>query len=329
MDFVSNAIDKFNNHPSILRIKENVQVNEKFSFSTVKEYDFITEILRLDTRKPTSFNTIPAKILKMHHLCASYLIRLCVRVPIQTFLEKLILPPAINKIKLQISQIISLSAFCPLSKVFERILDQQLYPYMNKHFSAYLCGFRKGCSTQYSLIGLLENWKRALDKSGIAGALLTDLSKAFDCLNHELLIAKMDTYGFNRKSLLLIASYLSNRKHRTKVNNSFTTWNDILSGIPQGSNLGLNLLNIYINDIFYFVNKDFLANFADDNTPYAIGKNIHDIPSKLEIDGRNLVSWFGKYLFKMNADKCKLLITKHDGDVSINVDGHIIQAKNY
>ena len=176
---------------------------------------------------------------------------------------------------------------------------------MNKHFSSYLCSFRKGYSTQYSLIGKVEKWKRARDKSGIAGALLTDLSKAFDCLNHELLIAKMDTYGFDCKSLLLIASYLSNRKHMTKVNNSFSSWNDILLGIPQGSNLGRNHFNIYINNIFYFVNKDFLANFADDNTPYAIGKNIHDISSKLENDGRNLVSWFGKDLFKMNADKCK------------------------
>ena len=89
-----------------------------------------------------------------------------------------------------------------VSKLFERILDQQLYSYLNKHFSA-LCDFRKGYSTQYSLIGMLEKWKRALDKSGIAGALLTDLSKAFDCLNHELLIAKMDAYGFDRKSLLV------------------------------------------------------------------------------------------------------------------------------
>ena len=71
LDFVSNAIDKFKNHPSILRIKENVQVNEKFSFSTIKEYDFITEILKLDTGKPTSFNNIPTKILKMNQdICA-------------------------------------------------------------------------------------------------------------------------------------------------------------------------------------------------------------------------------------------------------------------
>ena len=165
-----------------------------------------------------------------------------------------------------------------VSKVFERILDQQMYPYMNKHFSSYLCGFHKGYNTQYSLIGMLEKWKRALDKSGIAGPLLTELSKAFDCLNHELLRAKMDAYGFDCKSLLLIASYLYNRKHRTKVNNSFSTWNDILSGIPQGSNLGRDLFNIYINNIFYFVNKDFLANFADDNTHMQLAKTFMIFP---------------------------------------------------
>ena len=185
-----------------------------------------------------------------------------------------------------------ISIFPTVSKVFERILDQQLYPYMNKHFSSYLCGFRKGYSTQYSLIGMLEKWKRALDKSGIVGASLTDLFKAFDCVNHELLIAKMGVYGFDRKSLLLSASYLSNRKHRTKVTTRLVL-GMILSGVPQGSNLGPNLFNINIHDIFYFVNKDFLTNFSDDNTQYAIGKNIHDISSKLEIDGRNLVSWFG------------------------------------
>ncbi len=333
LDFVNNAIDKFENHPSILMIKENVQVNVKFSFSTVKEYDFATEIIKLDTRKPTSFNNIPAKILKMNQdlcappLCVIFNQAVCDGTYPDTLKKADLTPCHKQDETTNKSNYRPISILPTVSKVFERILDQQMYSYMNKHFSSYLCGFRKGYSTQYSLIGMLEKWKRALDKSGIAGALLTDLSKAFDCLNHELLIAKMEAYGFDRKSLLLIASYLSNRKHRTKVNNSFSTWRDILSGIPQGSNLGPDLFNIYINDIFYFVNEDFLTNFADDNTPYAIGKNIRDISSKLEDDARNLLNWFEINFFKMNADKCKLLITKHDNEVSINVDGHIIQAK--
>ena len=119
----------------------------------------------------------------------------------------------------------------------------------------YLCGFRKGFSTQHCLTVMLECWKKAIDKGKLAGALLTDLSKAFDCINHELLIAKMEAYGFDHKSLTYIYSYLSIRKQRTKVNGSSSTWTDITVGVPQGSILGPLLLNIYFYDIFYSIPK--------------------------------------------------------------------------
>ena len=128
-------------------------------------------------------------------------------------------------------------------------------------------GIGKGYSTEYCLIAMLENCKKALDKSNIAGALLTDLSKAFGCLNHNLLIAKLAAYGFEYSALVFIYSYLTVRKHRTKVNNSFSTWMDIIAGIPQGSILGPLIFNIYLNDIFYFIDENKLANYADDNTP--------------------------------------------------------------
>ena len=83
---------------------------------------------------------------------------------------------------------------------------------MNLHLSPYLCGFRKGYSAEYCLITMLERWKKALDKKHMACALLTDLSKAFDCINHELLIAKLEAYGFDNDSLGYIYSYLTHRK---------------------------------------------------------------------------------------------------------------------
>ena len=79
-------------------------------------------------------------------------------------------------------------------------------------FSKYQYGFRKGFSTQQCLLALLEKWKRSIDRSKVFGALLTDLSKAFNCLNHDLLIAKLHAYGFSLPALRLIYNYLSNRK---------------------------------------------------------------------------------------------------------------------
>ena len=93
-----------------------------------------------------------------------------------------------------------------VSKIFERHMYDQINSYMNSYLSPYLCGFRKNYSAQYCLIAMLERWKKALDKKRIAGALLTDLSKAFDCINHELLIAKLEAYGFDIVSLRYIYS---------------------------------------------------------------------------------------------------------------------------
>ena len=136
---------------------------------------------------------------------------------------------------------------------------------------------------------MLDRWKKAMDSGKLAGALLTDLSKAFDCLNHELLIAKLEAYGFDQSSLNYIFSYLSNRKQRTKVNNSFSEWCNILFGVPQGSILGPLLFNIYLNDIFYFVNKSDIANYADDTTPNSVDAKMEHLLNSLETDTNTLI----------------------------------------
>ena len=110
-----------------------------------------------------------------------------------------------------------------LSKVFARSMFKQMSSFFDDIFSKYQYGFRKGFSTQQYLLALLEKWKRSTDRGKVFGALLTDLSKAFDCLNHDLLIPKLNAYGFSMPALRLIHDYLLNRKQRTRTNNSYST----------------------------------------------------------------------------------------------------------
>ena len=130
-------------------------------------------------------------------------------------------------------------------------MGDQLYPYFNKSLSKFQCGFRKGFNSQQCLLSMIEKWPRSLDSGGHAGAFLNDLSKAFACINHELLIAKLHAYGLDHGSLSFIHSYLSHRKQRTKVKSSYSDFAEIIFGVPQGSILGPLPFNIYICDLFF------------------------------------------------------------------------------
>ena len=88
-------------------------------------------------------------------------------------------------------------------------MQKQILEYIDKHLSPHLCLYRKGCSTQTALISMLENWKLSIDNKGFAGGVLMDLSKVFDPINHQLLLAKFHAYGFSKQALVIICSYLS------------------------------------------------------------------------------------------------------------------------
>ena len=96
---------------------------------------------------------------------------------------------------------------------------------------------------------MFEKWKENLRKGGECGALFVALSKAFDCLQHDPLLAKLNAYGFDYESLKLISSFLSNRKYRTKINSSSSEWKHLI-GVPHGSVLGPLLFKIYMCDLF-------------------------------------------------------------------------------
>ena len=161
-----------------------------------------------------------------------------------------------------------------ISKMFGRCMHRQISEYFETVLSKFQCGFRKGYSTQDYLLAMVANCKKALDQGNEYGALLTDLSKAFDCFPHDLIVAKLHAYGFSIESLKLINSYLTERKQRVKMNDQFSSWLDIVVGVPQGSILGPLLFNIFLCDMFLFCNDIDFASYADNNTPYCIWKTL-------------------------------------------------------
>ena len=107
-----------------------------------------------------------------------------------------------------------------------------------------LSAFRSGYSCQDTLLALVEKWKSSFRNNECAGAILMDLSKAFDCMAHDLLIAKLEAYGLATNSIKLMQSYLTNRQQRFNIGNTTSEWSDIIKGVPQGSILGPILFNI-------------------------------------------------------------------------------------
>ena len=243
-DLVQNAISKYRNHPSVVIIKEKNYLSGKFSFSLVQYDDILKKVRNLDTAKASKQTDIPNKILNHNsEYFAEYFydnINYCIEnsnFPSDLKSED-VTPVYIKKSKTSKDNCRPVSILSNISKVYERCIYEQLQPYFEKILSLYQCGFRKGFRAQHCLIALIETWKKSVDSGGAFGALMKDLSKAFDCLSHDLLIAKLDAYGFDKKSLKLVYSYLSNRKQRVKINDTYSSLGEILFGVPQGSILG-------------------------------------------------------------------------------------------
>ena len=139
------------------------------------------------------------------------------------------------------------------SKVYERYLLNSLSNHIEKILSNFIAAYRKTYSSSHVLITLIENWKKHLDNKKIVGTVFMDLSKAFDCIPHELLIAKVHAYGFNKKVLTFLYSYLKHRKESVKINDTESFFEILLLGVLQGSILGPILFNLFINDFSFLL----------------------------------------------------------------------------
>ena len=195
---------------------------------------------KFDTKKATGVDGISAKLFRF---CLDPISRLInITIPENKFPPRLkaaqVLPLYKKKDPLNKKNFRPVSILPIISKTYERVMHNQLSAHFDNIFDPYLAAFRKGFWCQTTLLCLLEDWKKALDSHEFAAAILMDLSKAFDCLPHDLLLEKLRAYGLSPNAVGLMESYLPNRKQQVRIGSYTSSWENIIKGVPQGSILG-------------------------------------------------------------------------------------------
>ena len=170
---------------------------------------------------------------------------------------------------------------------------------------------------------MLEKFKESVDKGNEFGALLTDISKAFDCIDHKLLIAKLFWYGVSPSSLNLIFSYLSNRTQHVKMKTSYSDKSNIEYRVPQGSILGPLLFNIDLIDFFFECDDSEIASYADDTIPYSCADGVPSVITQLQSTASKLFSWLTNNHVKVNPGKFHFLLSTKNA-IDVHLEGACI-----
>ena len=198
-----------------------------------------------------------------------------------------------------------ISILSVFSKVFEKIMYNRIIKFVNKNKILYECqfGFRESYGTSLALIYLVDKLCQALNNSDFILGVCIDLSKAFDTVDHSILLRKLYYYGIRGVAYNWLKSYLSERKQCVNFENTFSNTCNISCGVPQGSILGPILFLLYVNDLALVSKVLFLIMFADDTNLFLTGKNINDLINIMNNELAKIKEW-------MNANKLSLNVTK-------------------
>ena len=323
-DQVTAIIKKFQNHPSIKKLNSKYNLQEKFSFKSVP-VNYLQSLIKNIPNNKAARGEIPLHILKqcgftyqMLTDCINNVLYLGI---FPDSLKCANITPVHKKDEATDKQNYRPVSVLPLlSKVFEKVIYDQLSQYLDKYLNSLLCGFRKAHSSKHALFKLLQALQEELDKSGYVRTILMDLSKAYNTLPHDVLAAKFEAYGIDKNGLNLLCNYLTNCKQRTKVSFFYSDWYDIVRGVPQGSILGPLFFNLFVNDLFLFIERTNICNFADDNTISRCSINLQTILKDLKFDMENILTWFKVNSMKPNPKKFQFMVLGRSTRQSIIVN---------
>ena len=213
-------------------------------------------------------------------------------------------------------------AFLTAFQIYKRFINDKLLNHVNDILFSFVSTYRSKYSSNHMIMRLTEE-KRKLNKGFFAGIVLMDLSRAFDCISHDLQITKLNAYSSDSKSLVFFYSYLRRRKQCVNANNIQSTFQALLSEVPQGSIFGLVLFNIFINNLIGFIKKSSLYCFADDNTITDFEKDITLLKETLQNETEIAIQWFKDNLMIVNCGKFQAMVINTIGKMENKHDMYI------
>ena len=298
-------------------------INENFFLSALTPIDVLKELSNLNNKKTAGPDELKPKLVKT---CKFQFLK-----PLTILYNKSIEQGQYPS-EFKLSKVIALykkeSRFLPsnyrpisllncFNKLFEKLIYSQIIRFIDKHKILYInqYGFRKGYSTTLALIDVIDTLKQALDRQEYAIGIFLDLEKAFDTICHNILLAKLEHYGFRGHVNNFIKSYLSNRKQFTLVNGKKSRLKENNFGVPQGSILGPLFFLIFINDISFSMRSCKGKLFADDTCLLLHHKTIHTLVQNAEHSLTEISKWFKLNKLSLSLTKSNFILfhnTKRD-----------------
>ena len=320
------------------RLKEDEsKPGVKFGFHPVSSDYVLEKLSALPERKATGTDDLPAKLLKLGATSivepVTYLINLSLATGMfpNAWKNARICPVFKRGDTTNPSNYRPISILPVISKIIERAVFDQIYPFLseNNMIYKYQSGFRPQHSTLTALINITEDWYEAIDKGNYVGLVMIDLKKAFDTVNHDILLQKLKQFNVSNESIRWFQSYLRERSHNTVVNGIKSNSKNSVCGIPQGSILGPLLFIMYINDLPLCTSQINVSMYADDTALYAMSRDIDEL---IDIMNKELVKvrdWLIRNKLSLNVSKTEFMLmgtrprlaAVKDREVDVNING--------